>query len=58
LLRVERLEEGRQKDWSQVAMQESGLYKFESSDHIEYVSSLREIHDFLTRWAFDLFGSP
>jgi hypothetical protein len=58
VLRVERLEEGRQRDWSQVAMQESGLYKFESSDHIEYVSSLREIHDFLTRWAFELFGRP
>jgi hypothetical protein len=58
MLRVERLEEGREGDWSQVAMQEPGLYRFESSDHIEYVSSLHEIHDFLTRWSFDLFGSP
>lgn len=39
-------------------MNEAGLYKFESIEHVEYVSSMREIHDFLTRWAFDLFGSP
>jgi hypothetical protein len=58
VLRVERLGEGRQGEWSQVAMQEPGLYRFESSDRIEYVSSLHEIHDFLTRWSFDLSGGP
>jgi hypothetical protein len=55
VLRVDRLEEDRQDEWARVTMNEVGLYRFESSGHIEYVSSFREIHDFLTRWAFDLF---
>ncbi|HXY82044.1 MAG TPA: hypothetical protein VEH55_11800 [Gaiellaceae bacterium] len=53
-LRVERLEEGREDEWARVAMNDAGLYAFESSDHVHYVSSLRTIHEFLTRWAFDL----
>jgi hypothetical protein len=53
-LRVERLEEGREAEWAQVAMNEAGLYEFESSERVHYVSSLRTIHEFLTRWAFDL----
>jgi hypothetical protein len=57
VLRVERLEEGRQDDWALVTMDDARLYSFESSGHIEYLSSLREIHNFLTRWAFDLSGS-
>ncbi len=54
-LRVERLEEARQGEWAKVTLNEHGLYVFESSEHLHYVSSLRTIHDFLTRWAFDLF---
>jgi hypothetical protein len=56
-LRVERLEEGREEEWAQVAMNEAGHYEFESSEHVHYVCSLRTIHEFLTRWAFDLPGS-
>lgn len=56
-LRVERLEEGRAGDWAQVTMNEAGLYEFESGEHIYHVSSLRTIHEFLTRWAFDLPAS-
>jgi hypothetical protein len=52
--RVERLEPERNGEWATVALNESGLYQFVSSGHIEYVSSLRTIHEFLTRWAFDL----
>lgn len=54
-LRVERLDPEREGDWAEVTLNDSGLYEFKSSGHIEYVSSLGEIHDFLTRWAFDLF---
>jgi hypothetical protein len=53
--RVERLEEGREGEWAQVALNEHGLYVFDSSENVHYVSSLRAIHDFLTRWTFDLF---
>jgi hypothetical protein len=53
--RVDRLEEGRKGEWAQVTLNEHRLYVFESSEHIHYVSSLRTIHDYLTRWAFDLF---
>jgi hypothetical protein len=53
--RVERLEEGREGEWAQVALNDHGLYVFDSSDKLHYVSSIREIHAFLTRWAFDLF---
>jgi hypothetical protein len=35
-------------------MNEAGLYEFDSSEHVHYVSSMNTIHDFLTRWAFDL----
>ena len=53
-LRVERLEEGRQGEWAQVNLNEHGLYVFERSERLHYVSSLRTIHEFLTRRAFDL----
>jgi hypothetical protein len=53
-IRVERLDDERKGDWAQVAVIESGLYRFESSDHVKYVSSLRAIHELLTRWSFDL----
>ena len=56
VFRVERLEEDRREEWAEVGMNDVGLYRFWSSGNIEYVSSLREIHDFLTRWAFDLWG--
>ena len=56
-LRVERLEEGREREWAQVTMNEAGLYEFESGEHMYYVSSLKTIHEFLTRWAFDLPAS-
>jgi hypothetical protein len=56
-LRVERLDPEHDDEWAIVTLNESGLYAFESSGHIKYVSSLREIHNFLTRWAFDLSGS-
>jgi hypothetical protein len=56
-VRVERLDPERGGEWAKVTLNESGLYEFESSGHIKYVSSLREIHDFLTRWAFDLSDS-
>jgi hypothetical protein len=52
-VRVERLEEGRERDWAQVGVNKAGLYEFDSSEHVHYVSSLRTIHEFLTRWAFD-----
>jgi hypothetical protein len=51
--RVERLDPGRQGEWATVELNESGLYEFVSSGHIRYVGSLREIHHFLTGWAFD-----
>lgn len=54
-LRVERLEEARLGEWAQVALNENGLYVFESSERVRYVSSLRTIHGFLMRWAFDRF---
>jgi len=54
VLRVERLEPERDDEWATVTLKESGLYEFESSGHVAHVSSLRQIHDFLTRWAFDL----
>jgi len=53
-LRVERLEDERKGDWAQVSMTEAGLYELDSSEHVHYVSSLKAIHEFLTRWAFDL----
>ena len=51
--RVERLDPERQGEWVTVELNESGLYEFVSSGHVRYVSSLREIHRFLTGWAFD-----
>jgi hypothetical protein len=54
LIRVERLDAGREGQWAQVRINEAGLYEFDSSDHVYYVSSMNTIHDFLTRWAFDL----
>jgi hypothetical protein len=55
--RIERLEEGREGEWAQVALNVIGLYQFESSEHVHYVSSLNTIHEFRTRWAFDLPGT-
>jgi hypothetical protein len=55
-LRVERLEEGRESEWARVTLKASGLYEFESDSHHHYVSSLANVHEFLTRWAFDLPG--
>ena len=53
---VERVEPGREDEWVRVARRSDGLYEVDGSQHIQYVSSLRTVHDFLTRWAFDLFG--
>ncbi len=54
--RVERLEPRRQDEWFQVSRTEDGQYEFWGDpQHVRYVGSLREIHDFLTKWAFDLF---
>jgi hypothetical protein len=53
-LRVERLEEGRENECALVKLKESGLYEFESDQHVHYVSSFANVHEFLTRWAFDL----
>jgi len=53
-LRVERLEEGRHGEWALVTLNEHGLYEFETEQHIHYVSSLGNVHQLLTRWAFDL----
>ena len=53
---VERVEPGREQEWTRVTRNEHGLYELESSQHIHYVSSLRNVHEFLTRWAFDLFS--
>jgi hypothetical protein len=55
-LRVDRLEEDRRGEWALVTFNASGLYKLESDHHVEYVSSLGNVHEFLTRWAFDLPG--
>jgi hypothetical protein len=55
--RVERLTAGREDEWATVTLNDSGDYGFDSSAHVQYVSSLREIHGFLTRWAFDLWDS-
>jgi hypothetical protein len=38
--------------WALVKIKENGLY--ESDRHIHYVSSFANVHQFLTRWAFDL----
>lgn len=51
--RIHRLDPERDGEWAKVTLSESGLYEFVSSGHVKYVSSLREIHDFVTRWAFD-----
>ncbi len=50
---VERVDPERQGEWATVALNDSGLYELVSSGHIRYLSSLREIHHFLTGWAFD-----
>jgi hypothetical protein len=55
--RVERLEPERSGEWATVTLRASGEYDFDSSGHVKYASSLREIHDVLTRWAFDRFDS-
>lgn len=57
-LRVERLEVGRQDEWAQVMLNEAGLYAFTSSDHLGTSTPLKTIHEFLTRWAFELFDAP
>jgi hypothetical protein len=53
-LRVERTEEGREDEWAVVVLKENGLYEFESDRHVHYVSSFANVHEFLTRWGFDL----
>jgi hypothetical protein len=53
---VQRLEPGREDEWVRVSRRENGLYELSSSHHVHYASSLRPVHDFLTRWAFDLFS--
>jgi uncharacterized protein YuzE len=55
-LRIERLEEGRGGEWALVELNEHGLYEFETDQGIHYVSSLSNVHQLLTRWAFDLPG--
>jgi hypothetical protein len=55
--RVDRLGTDRDDDWATVTLKTSGEYAFDSSGHVKYVGSLREIHAFLTRWAFDLWDS-
>jgi hypothetical protein len=42
-LRVERLEEGRDDEWALVVLKESGLYEFESDQHVHYVSSFANV---------------
>jgi hypothetical protein len=54
VIRIERLEDDRRGEWAQVAVNDAGLYAFDSSHHVGYTSSLRNVHEFLTRWAFDL----
>ena len=56
-LLVERLEPGREGEWVPVTRKASGLYELSSSENIEYVSALRSVHEFLTRWAFE-FSPP
>jgi hypothetical protein len=53
-LLIDRLEEGREDEWALVRLMESGLYEFESDRHVHYVSGFASVHEFLTRWAFDL----
>jgi hypothetical protein len=53
---VQRLEPGREWEWVQVTRKEREKYELWGSQRVRYESSLREIHDFLTRWAFDLFS--
>jgi hypothetical protein len=53
-LLVECVEELRRGEWAKVALKEHGLYSFESDAHVHYTSSHRNVHDLLTRWAFDL----
>ena len=50
---VEWLEPGRGNESARVSREPSGLYRFESSHNIIYVSSLRSVHEFLTQWAFE-----
>jgi hypothetical protein len=51
---VERLELGRESEWAQVTRNAHGLYEFRSDQNIRYTSSLPNVHEFMTRWAFDL----
>jgi len=53
-LLVERVEEPRQTEWVKVAQKENGLNSFESDAHVHHTSSHRNVHELLTRWAFDL----
>ena len=55
-MRVERLDAEREGEWARVTRKPNGLYEFDSSANVEYTSSLRPVHDLLTRWAFDLFA--
>jgi hypothetical protein len=54
-VRVDRLEEEREGEWAQVTLTPHGLYEFTSNDSVRNVSSLATIHEFLTKWAFDLW---
>jgi hypothetical protein len=54
---VERLEPDRVGEWARITRKEGGLYEFDGSEHVRFTSSLRPIHEFLTRWAFHL-SSP
>jgi hypothetical protein len=53
-LHVERLEEDRQGEWARIRLKDNGLYEFESERHVHYLSSFPNVHQFLTKWAFDL----
>ena len=55
---VERVEPGREGEWMRITYRAGGLYELDSSTQdLRYVGSLRSVHEYLTRWAFDL-SSP
>jgi hypothetical protein len=51
--RVERVEPGLEEEWVRVTRKDGGLYEIDGSQNVHYVSSMRSVHEFLTRWAFD-----
>jgi hypothetical protein len=55
-LLVERVERGREGESVRVTRRADGLYELDGSQNVHYVSSLTSVHEFLTRWAFDLFS--